>query len=408
MTRVLWGFCGDVVFILSGWMATEVRKRAVGVRTVVGPVSNINSGEGVPGVVRATFTNKGYYIRVSFARCPKRTDRLAQGTLSGKTGYIVTIKKSKAIGRVTHTVLRSNTILKVVPGNSNGNLTHRLRVPVSMHQTVSLVMGKRISAVSYYGTGKHIFFYAYKINFSTTIDRGFTKRGHHNSLACVGGAIRRCLDCGPRPCRLLVSGRAIGRGTFLITYKGTSRCNGGTFVTPRTGVRSNGVSVAVLSPFNPLSVTPLTVRLFAGRVSHGDGVGAFGKGRIAVVHRGPKIVRLSKRPVVTSDQVRVSILPGSLGMLAPRAISFARRMRGLFNRMAHFFSGGLPCVFEWGSLIELVCSSMCQYLTVSVIDQSRGTKRTNNSSIDSTGDHFNYTSNAKVARASFREGEFYI
>lgn len=232
---------------------------------------------------------------------------------------MITMKKSKAVGRVTHSLMRAGATLKVVPYNSKGKLTQRLRVSVSPHGTLRVLGSKVVSVVSCKGVGNASFFYAYKMKFSTFMDLGFTGTNGHKLLACLRGALRRDLGCRPRACRLRARSNASGCGTFLVTYNGTSRCKGGTCVTPRTALASNLLSMAVLRPFAMLSIPTLTFRLFGGAVSRGDHVGAFHYGGLYVRHDSPNIIRFSNSPVRTSRSVGVRLVRGKLQMIMPNS-----------------------------------------------------------------------------------------
>lgn len=230
---------------------------------------------------------------------------------------MMTVNKSKAVGRVKHSLMRARATLNVVPYNSNGKLTERLRVPVRPGGTLRVVGRKMASVVSCNGVGNASFFYAYKMNFSTFIDLGFTGTKGHNLLACLRGALRRDLACRPRACRLRARSNACGCGTFLVTYNGTSRCNGGTCVAPRTALASNLLSIAVLRPFAMLSIPSLTFRLFGGAVSRGDHVGAFHYEGLHVRHADPKMIRFSNSPVRTSRGIGVRLVRGKLHIVIP-------------------------------------------------------------------------------------------
>lgn len=252
---------------------------------------------------------------------------------------MITVKKSKAVGRVKHTLVRASATLNVVPYKSKGKLTQRLRVPLRPGTTVSVVGRDSITYVSCKGVGGVPFFYAYKMNFSTFIDLGFTSSNGHKLLACLRGALRRDLDCGPRACRVRGRRKAMGCGTFLVTYNGTSRCKGGTCVTPRTSLASKLVSIAVLRPFAILSIPSLSFRLFGGAVSRGDQVGAFHAGGVGVRHSGPKIVRCSKSPVVKKGSVRMRLVPRKLGVVISsgggrgRPFDLLRRVSRVFDNV---------------------------------------------------------------------------
>lgn len=231
---------------------------------------------------------------------------------------MMTVKKSKAVGRVTHSLIRASATLKVVPYNSNGKLTQRLRVPVRPGGTLRILGRNYVSMVSCNGVGKASFFYAYKINFSTFIDLGFTRTNGHKLLACLRGALRRDLGCRPRACRLRARGKMAGCGTFLVTYNGTSRCKGGTCVTPRTALASKLLSIAVLRPFAILSIPSLTFRLFGGAVSRGDHVGAFHYEQLYVHEATPNIMRFSNSPVRASTSIGVRLVRENLHIMIPR------------------------------------------------------------------------------------------
>lgn len=272
------------------------------------------------------------------------------------TRTIVTVKKSNAVGRVTHSLMRAGATLNVVPYNSNGKLTHRLRVPVRPGGTVSVVGSKLVSVVSCKGVGSIPFFYAYNIKFSTFMDLRFSGTKEEKPLACLRGALLRDLGCHPRACRLRVSNDALQCGTFLVTYKGTSRCKGGTCVTPRTALGSKLLSIAVLRPFAILSMPSLSFRLFGGAVSRGDQVGAFHYRALHVRHSGPKMIRFSNSPVVVKRGMSMGVVGGKLRIVIPQstrgsASGILRQTRSCVGKLGRVGSTFIRSVTRGGGVV---------------------------------------------------------
>lgn len=283
----------------------------------MGPVSNARKGRFVLQLVRGRLGRSVCSCSVQGARCTNRTSRVTTRTTTRRASVMITVNKSNAVGRVKQTLVRAGATVKVVPYNSKGKLTHRLRVPVRPGKTVGILGTKGIGAVSCNVVSGRPFFYAYKIKFSTFMDLGFTSSKGENLLACLRGALRRDLACRPRACRVRGSANAMHCGTFLVTYTGTSRCNGGTCVTPRTSLASKVVSVAILRPFAILSIPSLSFRLFGQALSRGDHVGAVGSGDVVVRHTRRKIFRFSKSPVVNKGSLGIRVVRRKLRIVTP-------------------------------------------------------------------------------------------
>lgn len=282
---------------------------------VVGPVSKADDGTTIPDLVSSALSGRRFRCRVGVAREPKRTSRLTTRTESGRTSVIITMNNSNAIGRMTHSLIRSSSTLNVLPYNSKGNLTHRLLLPVGLGGDVRVVGTYRVRSLSCKIVGRCPFFYAYKVNFSTFIDVGFTRDKGHKPVDCTRGVLERNLGCRPRACALRSRAKAGRCGTFLVSYTGTSRCNGGTCVTPRTSVDSKLVSMIVVRPFSIVRTSRIDFSVFGGALSGGSGVGSFQYGGLRVAHDGPNIVRCSNSPIVANTSVSIRVRRGNVGVV---------------------------------------------------------------------------------------------
>ena len=106
------------------------------------------------------------------------------------------------------------------------------------------------------------------------------------------------------------------------------------------------MDITILSPFGPLDIAPLAIQLFTRQIDRNSKIKTFKGKDVTIIRQKPGVMHLDGEPVMADSRIEISVLPKSLNVLTPEAVSFTKEVHNLFGEVTRFFDKKLPYIFK--------------------------------------------------------------
>lgn len=106
------------------------------------------------------------------------------------------------------------------------------------------------------------------------------------------------------------------------------------------------MDITILSPFTPLDIAPLAIQLFMKQIDRNSKIKTMKAQQMSIIRQRPGVMHLDGEPVMADSRIDISIMPKSLKVFTPDAVSFTKEVEELFGEVSRFFDKRLPYIFK--------------------------------------------------------------
>ncbi|GAB6393792.1 MAG: diacylglycerol kinase family lipid kinase [Bacteroidales bacterium] len=317
------------------------------VQAIINPISGVGSKRKIPRMIEEVYSAKQLSFQISFTEYPGHAGQLARQAIERGAKYILAVGGDGTVNEVAGAMVHSDAVLGIIPKGSGNGLARDLNIPLDSNRAMEVIAAGKATAIDACKANDRIFFTTCGVGFDAAVSRRFADGKHRGSLTYARKATEELLSYKPEVYELSIGGnQSLKEKAFLVACANASQYGNNAYIAPRANICDGQMDVTILAPFLPLDIPSLAFQLFTKQIDKSSKIKIIRTDRLTITRQKPGIMHLDGEPVMTDEQIVLSVLPKALKVLVPEAAPVTPRIKNIFDQVTAFFNRELPYVFK--------------------------------------------------------------
>lgn len=323
-----------------------MNKKEIRVQAIINPISGVGSKRKIPKMIEDICSEKNCDLTISFTEYAGHASELTQAALNRGTQVILAVGGDGTVNEIARTMVHSDAVLGIIPKGSGNGLARELHIPMDVRRALDMIAKGHISTIDCCMANERVFFCTCGVGFDAAVSQKFANEKRRGSLTYIKNTIEEYLSYKPEPYELLVDGQTIKEKAFLVACGNASQYGNNAFIAPHANIQDGQMDITILSPFTPLDIAPLAIQLFMKQIDRNSKIKTMKAQQMSIIRQRPGVMHLDGEPVMADSRIDISIMPKSLKVFTPDAVSFTKEVEELFGEVSRFFDKRLPYIFK--------------------------------------------------------------
>lgn len=323
-----------------------MNKKEIRVQAIINPISGVGSKRKIPKMIENICSEKNCDLTISFTEYAGHASELTQAALNRGTQVILAVGGDGTVNEIARTMVHSDAVLGIIPKGSGNGLARELHIPMDVRRALDMIAKGHISTIDCCMANERVFFCTCGVGFDAAVSQKFANEKRRGSLTYIKNTIEEYLSYKPEPYELLVDGQTIKEKAFLVACGNASQYGNNAFIAPHANIQDGQMDITILSPFTPLDIAPLAIQLFMKQIDRNSKIKTMKAQQMSIIRQRPGVMHLDGEPVMADSRIDISIMPKSLKVFTPDAVSFTKEVEELFGEVSRFFDKRLPYIFK--------------------------------------------------------------
>lgn len=236
---------------------------------------------------------------------------------------VVAVGGDGTVNQVAKSVMGTNITLGIVPAGSGNGLARSLGLSMKVEEVIKQIyIGKTVAIDN--GTVNGIpFFCTSGVGFDAHIGNLFATSAKRGLQSYVKITFRELFKYRAKNYILKFNDQELKRKAFLITVANAGQYGNDFYIAPEANMQDGKFHIAILKPFNPLSVFGLLAKIMKHKAHLSKHIETYTTNKITIIRDDKDTVHFDGEPAIESAEVTYECKPGSLKVIVGESFKAA-------------------------------------------------------------------------------------
>ncbi len=252
---------------------------------------------------------------------PLHATELAHRAVDEGCDVVVAIGGDGTMNEVGTALIGTPATLGLIPCGSGNGLGRHLGIPGPDKGAFRTLLNGRPRLIDTGTANGHVFINVMGLGFDAEISDRFTRVTRRGLPAYVRITIAAWRHFKPVALMVRTSGTQFETKAFIAAVANSGQYGNNCYIAPGARVDDGKLDLTIIKPVGFWLALPLTLRLFAGTVAQSSSVVCLQAAQFTLVRPAAGLIHTDGEPRHTAAQIEVTVLPQSLRVLVPTAVS---------------------------------------------------------------------------------------
>ncbi len=291
-----------------------------GILVIINPISGSRIKPNIPKLTRSILDDDKFDIEIKLTEYAGHATTLARQAIEEQKSYVLAVGGDGTINEVAKALIHSPVVLGIIPIGSGNGLARHLGIPLIIRQALEIINQEKVQAIDYCEANGQLFFTTCGVGFDARVSYQFSKGKHRGGINYLRSMMTEYLKYKPETYEIFFDGEKRTEKAFLITCANASQYGNNAFIAPQANLTDGKMNVAILKPFTPLDIVPISVQLFSKQIDRNSKIESVETEKITIQREKAGEIHLDGEPMWMDRTIQIRTIPAGLKVLIPKEI----------------------------------------------------------------------------------------
>lgn len=289
-----------------------------GILVIINPNSGIRLKPNIARLTRSVLDNEKFDIDIKQTEYAGHATELAHQAISLGISYVIAVGGDGTINEVAKALIHSHVALGIIPIGSGNGLARHIGIPLVIREALAIINDELIENIDYCEANGNLFFTTCGVGFDARVSYKFSKGKHRGGINYLRSMMTEYLGYKPETYELVLEGEKRKEKAFLITCANASQYGNNAFIAPQADLKDGKMNIAILKPFTPLDIVPISLQLFSKQIDKNSKIEMLETDKVTILREKAGEVHLDGEPMWMDKTIVISTIPAGLKVLVPQ------------------------------------------------------------------------------------------
>lgn len=308
---------------------------------IINPVSGTESKKNIPEEVAAAFDQKQFDVIIRITGYPSHATEIAKEAVRDRFKYVITAGGDGTVNEVAKALVNSDTTLGIIPFGSGNGLARELGIAMDSEKAIDVILKGNTRTIDYGVANEHIFFCTCGVGFDAFISDKFADEKKRGPLGYLRNILEAVVDFKSQEYEITSDNHTIKERAFIVTCGNASQYGNEAYIAPGADMEDGKMNVSILKPLHALEIPQTTLQLFTKNIDKNSKMIRLLTDAVTIKRTHSGIMHVDGEPVETEAEIKVSIIPKGLKVLAPAPTKMKIKKKEnetAFNALTRWFA----------------------------------------------------------------------
>lgn len=287
---------------------------------IINPISGGRSSKGIPDRIKAGIDSGKYEYKFKFTESAGHAITLANEAIADKTDIIVAVGGDGTMNEVASCLIKSNSILGIIPVGSGNGLARHLGIPLNINKAIQLIDQGHYQLIDTVSINKRPFISIAGVGFDALIAKKFAsskKRGIINYLRLIASLY---IPYKPKKHKLKINGTTIISRVLFISFANSNQFGYNTQIAPKAKLTDGLLDICIVKKPKLFELPLIANLLLLKMIDKSPHVNIIQSNKVTVKRKRGKYVNIDGEAIKMSKKLEVKIVPLSLNVIIPEHV----------------------------------------------------------------------------------------
>lgn len=281
---------------------------------IINPISGGKKKEGVPELIEKYLDAAIFEAVVVFSDGISHARQIAKEAVN-KFDLIVAVGGDGTVNEVASAIVRSNTVLGIIPYGSGNGLSRFLHISMDPVKAIKDLSLGHIEVIDSAKLNGQPFFNMAGMGFDAHISEVFSHGKKRGFFTYIKSSMQEIAKYKPQAYHLEIDGKVYEREAFMLSFANSSQYGNDAHISPHASVQDGLLDVCIIKKFPLWRFPEMGIRMIT-KTSDKTKYVEIIRGKIIKIKRNsPGPVHLDGEPQITGTDTMVEIVPASLKVI---------------------------------------------------------------------------------------------
>jgi diacylglycerol kinase (ATP) len=281
---------------------------------IINPISGGKKKEGVPELIEKYLDAAIFEAVVVFSDGISHARQIAKEAVN-KFDLIVAVGGDGTVNEVASAIVRSNTVLGIIPYGSGNGLSRFLHISMDPVKAIKDLSLGHIEVIDSAKLNGQPFFNMAGMGFDAHISEVFSHGKKRGFFTYIKSSMQEIAKYKPQAYHLEIDGKVYEREAFMLSFANSSQYGNDAHISPHASVQDGLLDVCIIKKFPLWRFPEMGIRMIT-KTSDKTKYVEIIRGKIIKIKRSsPGPVHLDGEPQITGTDTLVEIVPASLKVI---------------------------------------------------------------------------------------------
>ncbi|MDY6800510.1 MAG: diacylglycerol kinase family lipid kinase [Bacteroidota bacterium] len=284
---------------------------------VINPVSGKKSKDGLPDLIKQTFVEDRYQIKIVYTSNSGEATGIVKQYFNQGYKKVVAVGGDGTVNEVASALTETDGVLGIVPTGSGNGLARHLKIPMNISKALSMLKDGRQIKIDFGTINDQKFFCTTGVGFDAHIGHVFSKAHTRGFVSYLKATLSEFKHYQSVRYEISMNGTTYMRDAFLITFANASQYGNNAHIAPKAKINDGKLDVSIMRSFPIISAPNLGTRLFMKNIDKSHFVETFQCKKIVVKRKEPGIIHYDGEPAEMGEVLNIKVVPNGLNVIVP-------------------------------------------------------------------------------------------
>lgn len=288
-----------------------------GILVIINPNSGARIKPNIPRLTHSILDDSKFDIEIKFTEYAGHATILARQAIANQVSYVLAVGGDGTINEIAKALIHSPVALGIVPIGSGNGLARHLGIPMVIREALEVINKENVETIDYCDANGSLFFTTCGVGFDARVSYKFSKGKHRGGINYLRSMMTEYLSYKPETYEIIFDGEKRKEKAFLITCANASQYGNNAFIAPQANLKDGKMDVAILKPFTPLDVVPISLQLFSKQIDRNSKIEIIETEQVTILREKDGEIHLDGEPMWMDKTIHIRTIPAGLKVLAP-------------------------------------------------------------------------------------------
>ncbi|WP_243349418.1 diacylglycerol/lipid kinase family protein [Parabacteroides sp. FAFU027] len=289
-----------------------------GILVIINPRSGIRLKPNIARLTRSVLDKERFDINISMTEYAGHATELAKQAIADGMKYVIVAGGDGTINEVAKALIHSEVAMGIIPIGSGNGLARHIGIPLVIREALQIVNNEKVENIDYCEANGHLFFTTCGVGFDARVSYKFSKGKHRGGINYLRSMMTEYLNYKPETYELVFEDEKRKEKAFLITCANASQYGNNAFIAPQADLKDGMMDVAILKPFTPLDILPISLQLFTKKIDSNSKIEIIETPQLTIHREKAGEIHLDGEPMWMDKTIVIKTIPAGLKVLVPQ------------------------------------------------------------------------------------------
>lgn len=283
---------------------------------IINPISGTGKNRIVEKLIVQKLNRSIFDYEFVYTKAPKHATEMSRMAVNEGFEIVAAVGGDGSVNEVARSLIHTNSSLAILPcGSGNGTARH-MKIPIDLNKAINIINRGKSKTIDTFKVNEEIAINTAGIGYTAHIAHKFSKLNKRGFKNYIKISIKDSLKYESQQCEILIDGKNWKGTAFIIDVANGNQWGNNAIIAPYAKNDDGFLDLLIVKDF-PFMIFPImAVRLFTKSIHRSKYV-ELKKITDVVIRQERNDAHIDGEPVMLGSELRVSILPLSLKVVAP-------------------------------------------------------------------------------------------